>query len=327
MKASDVSQSLEILAQNKQPIFLWGPPGIGKSQVVKQTADRIGVALLDVRAILLDPVDLRGIPHITSEGLTKWCAPSFLPQQGQGILFLDELNAAPPLVQAACYQLVLDRQIGEYHLPDGWSIVAAGNREQDRAVTHKMPSALANRFVHIDFTVDFKEWIRWAQACKLAPEIIAFLQFRPALLHDFDPEKSGRAFPSPRSWEFASKLICGGAGDAILYELLEGTVGKAATVEFSGFMKIYHQLPELERILAEPQTIDLPSDPSVLFAICEMVGKSASLETAENVMAFANRLPEEFGVLLVREAVRHCQEIARNEAFASWAASHAEILV
>jgi len=159
MKASDISKSLKLLITQKQPVFLWGSPGVGKSQVVKQTATSMQLDIIDVRAILLDPVDLRGIPKINIEGMSEWCAPSFLPTTGEGVLFLDELNAAPPLVQAACYQLILDRRIGEYQLPDGWAIIAAGNREQDRAVTHKMPSALSNRFVHIDFTVNSHEWI------------------------------------------------------------------------------------------------------------------------------------------------------------------------
>jgi len=327
MKASNISKSLEQLITLKQPVFLWGPPGVGKSQVVAQSAKSQGLDLIDIRAILLDPVDLRGLPRISSDGLSEWCIPSFLPQDGSGILFLDELNAAPPLVQAACYQLVLDRRLGEYVLPDGWSIIAAGNREKDRSVTHRMPSALANRFVHIDFAVDFDEWLLWAVEMEMAPEIIAFLRFRPALLHDFEPERSSKAFPSPRSWEFASGILKSSTDPDIFSELLAGTVGKGAAKEFSGFMKIWQDLPEIEDIIENPGQVEIPTNPAVLFAVCEMVGRAATMERGDKVLIFAGRLPDEFSVLLVREAVRHCRGLADSDSFAGWATKHADVLV
>ncbi len=330
MKASEIKTSLELLVDLKQPVFLWGSPGVGKSQIVKQTAEKKGLDLVDIRAILLDPVDLRGLPRISADGLSEWCTPSFFPQSGQGVIFLDELNAAPPLVQASCYQLVLDRRLGEYELPDGWSIIAAGNRERDRAVTHRMPSALANRFVHIDFSVDCGEWLEWAIKREISPEIIAFLRFRPALLHDFDPEKNSKAFPSPRTWEFASNLISSagnGKNAGVLHELLSGTIGIGAAIEFKGFMKIWRELPKVEDIINSPAQIEIPTDPAVLFAVCEMVGRAAEQKTADKIMVFAGRLPDEFSVLLVREAIRHCNDIAGTDSFASWATRHASVLV
>ncbi len=327
MKATQISQALELLIQSRQPVFLWGPPGVGKSQVVRQTAERLNVELTDLRAILLDPVDLRGLPRISSDGLSEWCSPSFLPRSGQGILFLDELNAAPPLVQAACYQLVLDRRVGEYELPGGWTVIGAGNREEDRAVTHRMPTPLANRFVHLDFSVDSGEWLSWAENNDITREIIDFIRFRPALLHDFDAEVDSRAFPSPRSWEFASQLIKGGVSDELAQELLEGTVGKGAATEFIGFIRIHRELPDMEQVLSNPMEVKLPEDPAVLFATCEMVGKNAASENVGEVMAFANRLPDEFSVLLVREAVRNCSDLTGTAEFASWASRNADVLV
>lgn len=327
MKASDISQSLELLITQKQPTFLWGPPGVGKSQVVQQTAKKMNLEIIDIRAILLDPVDLRGIPKINDKGMSEWCAPAFLPTEGQGVLFLDELNAAPPLVQAACYQLILDRCIGEYQLPDGWAIIAAGNRERDRAVTHKMPSALANRFVHIDFTVDHQEWLSWAKVNSISKTVINFIEFRPNLLHDFSPEKNERAFPSPRSWEFASQLIEGDSTEVLLKELLDGTIGKGASTELVGFIRIFNQLPDIEEIFTEPMQVSIPTDPAILFATCEMIGKSVDINTAENAISFASRLPDEFSVLLLREAVRNCTDISNLNSFSRWASCHADLLV
>ncbi len=327
MKPSQISTALNTLLDIRQPAFLWGPPGIGKSQVVRQTADALSLSLIDIRAILLDPVDLRGIPKITPDGVSQWCAPGFLPRQGRGVLFLDELNAAPPLVQAACYQLVLDRRLGEYELPEGWSVIAAGNREQDRAVSHRMPSALANRFVHLEFEVDVPDWLTWAGANAIAPEVVAFIRFRPALLHDFDPEKDDRAFPSPRSWEFVSRLVKAAPDPGLLGSMVAGAVGKGAAAEFSGFLKIWHCLPEAADIIEDPEGIEIPKDPAVLFALCEMMSHALKEDTADPVMAWASRLPVEFSVLLVREAVRKHAGLVRTPAFADWASCHAQVLV
>ncbi len=327
MKPSEIITSLTHLIATRQPLFLWGAPGVGKSQVVAQTAAALDLELIDIRALLLDPVDLRGLPRISADGRSEWCIPSFLPVEGEGVLFLDELNAAPPLVQASCYQLVLDRRLGEYELPDGWTIIAAGNRESDRAVTHRMPSALANRFVHIDFDPDLEEWLLWAHTADIAPEIVSFLRFRPALLHDFQPDRSGKAFPSPRSWEFASKIVQNVPEKKIMLKLLEGTVGNGAARELAGYMKIWHQLPAAEEILDAPQSIKIPSDPAILYAICETVGRAVKIEQSDALILFAQRLPTEFSILLVREAVRHCNSLAVTESFGRWAASHAEVLV
>lgn len=327
MKPSHISTAVTKLIQIRQPTFLWGPPGIGKSQVVKQTAECMGIDLTDIRAILLDPVDLRGIPQISEDGTSKWCAPSFLPRSGEGILFLDELNAAPPLVQAACYQLVLDRRLGEYILPDGWAIIAAGNREQDRAVTHRMPSALANRFVHIEFNVDPEEWIGWATENNIAQEVISFIRFRPKLLHDFDPERADKAFPSPRSWEFVSRLISSDMDISLLNELVAGTVGKGAAAEFAGYVKIRHQLPDPNTIFSNPESVDIATDPAVLFAICEMLALSADSHNMEALFLFASRLPAEFSVLLIREAARQNNSIVETSGFARWAEEHSEVLI
>ena len=171
MKASVISRALKALViGERQPVFIWGIPGIGKSAVIHQLAAELAIPLRDILALLLDPMDLRGLPFLRSDGRSKWAMPDFLPQDGEGILFLDELNAAPAMVQASCYQLVLDRKLGEYTLPEGWAIVAAGNRDSDRAATTRMPTPLRNRFVHLEFEVDVQEWAEWAIGAEIRPE-------------------------------------------------------------------------------------------------------------------------------------------------------------
>ena len=327
MKSSKIKAALINLLSIPQPVFIWGPPGIGKSQIVQQTAASLNLDLVDIRAVLLDPVDLRGLPKINQDGLSHWCAPAFLPTEGSGVLFLDELNAAPPLVQAACYQLVLDRKLGEYRLPDNWSVVAAGNREQDRAVSHRMPSALANRFVHIDFEVDTDQWLEWAKEYGISRQVRAFIRFRPSLLHDFDPKRETRAFASPRSWEFVSRLLESNPEPAMIYELVAGAVGKGAAAEFSGFLDLWNQLPSPLDIISDPDGIPVPENPAVLFALSEMMGAAMTLENICFVMSWVRRLPPEFSVLLMREAVRKTPKIVETSAFADWASMNAQILV
>lgn len=327
MKPSEIISALETLIQVRQPVFLWGAPGVGKSQVVAQVAARHGLELVDVRAVLLDPVDLRGIPRIDAQGGAVWCPPSFLPRSGRGVLFLDELNAAPPLVQAACYQLILDRKLGEYMLPDGWIVAAAGNRESDRAVTHRMPSALANRLVHLDFEPDLDDWLAWAEQTGIDARLRAFLRFRPKLLHAFDPTRNEKAFPSPRSWEFVSRILRAGARWNTLRDLLKGAVGEAAAAECLGFLRLCSQMPDVDEVLADPAGAPIPEDPAVMYALCESLARRASELTMTSLGVLAARLPVEFGVLLMRDAAATDPDIVETDAFQVWATANSDVLV
>lgn len=327
MIPSQITSALMALLPLRQPVFLWGAPGVGKSQVVRQVASELGIELCDVRAVLLDPVDLRGLPRIDSSNRAAWCAPAFLPTEGQGVVFLDELNAAPPLVQAACYQLVLDRRLGEYELPKGWAIVAAGNRETDRAVTHRMPSALANRFVHLDFEADLDDWVNWAVKNDIPGELIAFLRFRPELLHSFDPTRNEKSFPSPRSWEFVAKIMRSVPDKKIFPAIAAGTVGLGAASELLGFLRVYEDLPDVDEILAQPLQSVLPEDPATLYALCQALAYRVGEQNVDALLEFALRLPPEFSVLLARDCVRRYPAFVEHPDFERWAQMHVDILM
>ncbi len=330
MKPEQVISALQLLIDIQQPVFIWGAPGIGKSQIVAHVAKEKNYKLIDIRAILLDPVDLRGLPHITSDKQAAWCAPAFLPKEDstdKGIIFLDELNAAPPLVQAACYQLVLDRKIGEYTLPQGWTVIAAGNGEKDRSVTHRMSTALANRMVHIEMQTSADDWIIWAEKANIRKEIIAFLRFRPQLLHDFDPQRSSKAFASPRSWAFVSQILNASTDPALEYELFQGTIGMAAATEFTGFLQVWRELPTIEDITRCPQESTVPSEPATLYALCESLGSKAHLGNIEQLTCYAHRLPVEFAVLFMRTAVCQDENIVHSPAFTDWAQKNAHVLM
>ncbi|MBD3798132.1 MAG: AAA family ATPase, partial [Campylobacterales bacterium] len=250
MKASNLVKSLNTLIDQKVPTFLWGAPGIGKSSIVRQIADEKGLEFIDLRLALMDPTDLKGIPFYDKESHTAlWAPPAFLPKDGEGILFLDELNSAPPAVQSSAYQLILDRKIGEYELPCGWAIVAAGNRESDRGVTYKMPSPLANRFVHFELEVDLNDWRNWAFQKGIDPRVIAYISYKNEHLFTFDPKKDLKSFATPRSWEYVDKILKAQIAADVILETISGAIGKEVAVNFLSFIKVIDKLPNIEKIL------------------------------------------------------------------------------
>ena len=206
MKPSMLYDALHALIGERVPVHVWGPCGVGKSQIAHQVADDLNYEFLDVRALQLDPIDFRGLPRITAD-TTEWVPPKFLPTEGKGIMFLDELTSAPQMVQAACYQLVLDRKLGEYILPAGWVVIAAGNPAAERGVHFLMPRPLRNRFVHLHLEADVKDWCRWAVRAAVRPEIIAFLRFKPDLLHDGDATLDLNACAVDRTPGFSFKSL------------------------------------------------------------------------------------------------------------------------
>jgi hypothetical protein len=240
--------------QTRRPVFLWGQPGIGKSDIIKQIGDDANREVIDVRLALWEPTDIKGIPYYNADhGKMMWAAPAELPTDpnSKAILFLDELNSAPPAVQAAAYQLVLNRRVGTYQLPAGVDIVAAGNRESDRGVTYRMPSPLANRFIHIEMRVDFDDFHEWATNNKLHADVVGYISFAKQDLNDFDPKSSSKAFATPRTWSYVSSLLEDDNVDAeTLMTLIAGSIGDGLAIKFMAHRKISSKLPLPSDILA-----------------------------------------------------------------------------
>jgi hypothetical protein len=324
MKASVIYRALRALVAAKQPVFIWGGPGIGKSAIVRHLAADSELPLQDVRALLLDPVDLRGLPFLGQDGRSKWATPEFLPQGGSGILFLDELNAAPAMVQAGCYQLVLDRKLGEYTLPEGWAIIAAGNRDSDRAVTTRMPTPLRNRFVHLEFEVDLQDWSEWAIEAGIRPEVIAFLRFRQELLSAFD--RDANAFPSPRSWEFVSRILDATPDQTVEHELFAGAVGSGAATEFSAFLKTFRELPNIDAILLNPLKEPVPENAAAQYAVASALAHCATDTNFDRICTYLSRMPTEFSVLCVRDASLRQPAVQHTPAFTKWATTNHHVL-
>ena len=244
--------------QKKRPLFLWGPPGIGKSDIVKQITDSLTNSyLIDIRLSLWEPTDIKGIPYFDSNsGTMVWGAPAELPDAELAakydniVLFLDEMNSAAPAVQAAAYQLILNRRVGTYKLPDNVMIVAAGNREADKGVTYRMPAPLANRFVHLELRVDFDDWFSWAVVNKINKDVVGFLNFSKKDLYDFDPKSPSRSFATPRSWSFVSELLEDDLDENTTTDLVAGAVGEGLAVKFMAHRKVAASMPNPTEILA-----------------------------------------------------------------------------
>ena len=320
-----LERALTQLVGANQPVMVWGPPGIGKSDVAKKVAADRGATYIDVRALLLDPVDLRGIPYRDDDGRTRWAVPDFLPpsdSEDEFLINLEELPNAPPMVQAALYQLVLDRKVGEYTLPKNARIVACGNRAQDRAGTFRMSAPLASRFVNLEARADIDSWIDWALQNDIAVEVIFFLKFRPELLMAFDPKSSEMAFPCPRTWQFVSTLVQAGNTGSTTEDLaiLRGAIGEGAAVEFAAFLQVFKKLPAPDSIFADPTGCDMPSDASVMIALCGALARSVDDAKMDALVAFAKRddMRPEIGEFLISSSIAMQPALQYTKAYVQW---------
>lgn len=358
MKPSEVFEELALTLPAGLSVYIHGGVGIGKSTVVRDFAHSQAIpeerdendnvvtpaqpfGFIDLRASQLDPVDARGIPvadHDNRE--TRWYPPNFLPNTDRhperGIVFLDELNKASQDTQNALYQFILDRRVGDYVVPEGWWIVAAGNRQVDGSFVQPLARALKNRFVHFEMESNHADFIRYATIKGFHEKVIAFLRDRPDLLNEeeattkdekgkrkkLDSLKTVNAFATPRSWEFASKILFQADKSkrpvTSLYALLDGTVGAPAT-EFISWCSVYGSIPDFDEILADPSRFRCPDNSSALYAICTGLSQRCTVDNFENIYHILNEIPREYKTFTVGDCLMRVPEIKRLPSYRKWA--------
>lgn len=333
IKPSYLSDELLRNSRSGLDTMIWGPPGIGKSQLAYALANTLNAKLFELRANLFDPVDVRGGLKVVEQEdgsyRTRYGIPEDYPDtnyRGNVVLFIDELPNAPKATQNALLQLTLDKKIGAYQLPPNTTIVAAGNRAIDRAAVHEMPTTLRNRFVHYTVGADTDDWCAWAMRNDIDASIVSFIRYRPSLLHSMDTKEY--AFPTPRSWEMVNKKLPHMPADEDRqFYSLASVVGDNAAGEYLAFKRIADELPDLDKIIQQPSIVKVPVEPSTLYALSGALAAKATALNFGRILTYANRMPPEYQVILVRDALSKDRTISSTPEFQFWAQENAQSLL
>ena len=325
-----------VLTAGLTPILI-GSPGIGKSDIVKSVAKMHNLKLIDIRLAQSDPTDLNGFPTLQDEGTRMDYAPpktfplehlDSVPTGYDGwLLFLDEINAAPPAIQAAAYKLVLDRQIGAHNLHKRVAIVCAGNKATDKAIVNRLSTAMQSRMIHLNLMVDTDSWLEWANTNDIDHRVISFVKFRPELLHKFNPNHADDTFASPRTWEFASKIIINREViSQVDHAVLVGTVGEGPALEFRAFLEVYKDLPDIDTMINEPTTVKIPNEPGHQYAMTTLISHNAKEDTIAPLMIIIKKLPIEFQVVVLKEISATNPALRKHAVIEAWIALNADAL-
>ena len=314
-------------------------PGIGKSEIPQQVANELNIPLLDFRANLFDPVDVRGIPYTRDDlsvasgamKITSWAPPDIFPSEEthgpRGLFMIDELPTAPPATQNAFLQLLLTRQVGNYKMPDGWSCLAAGNRLTDGASVYQMPSPVRNRLMHYELEPSLDAWCEWALKNEVNTTLVSFMRYRPNLLYSFKADEY--AFPTPRSWSFVDKRLrlTKNIDDSRLFFGIAGAVGTGPAGEFLAFAKIADKLPDIDNLIANPSSYMPSEDPAVLYALTGAVASRAEESKLENIMKLGKKIPTEFQVVLVKSILAIDKALFNQPTIQSWISDNSDVVL
>lgn len=315
--------------------YIKSSPGLGKSSIVKQVADSLNLQLIDVRLSQMDSSDLIGFPFI-QDGKTRFVPPEIFPVEGDAIpagkdgwlVFMDELSSASNSVQAASYKFMLDRMVGQYKLHSNVAIVAAGNRDTDKAIVNRMSTAMQSRLIHLNLVVEPKEWIDWANENRVDPRITSFVGYRPGLLHSFDPSHKNDTYPCPRTWDFADRIIKPVKEiDLLITKILAGTVGEGAAREFKGYCDVFESIPTISAIKSNPLGINVKNTPDVLYALTGMIAHNVDKDNLTQLMQFTNRIPLEFQIITWVAAVKRNKEIYSLPQIKEWISKNAKHVI
>lgn len=314
---------------NGRRVLIKGKPGIGKSDIVTQAAHDVGADLLISHPAISDPTDYKGMPAMLANGRAEFVPFGDLTRLIEAkkltIDFLDDIGQAAPAVQAALMQLVLARRVNGHRISDKVVFCGATNDTSHMASVSGMIEPLKSRWdTIVELEVSLDDWSGWALDNKIAPELIAFLRFRPNLLSDFKPTRELRNSPSPRGWASVAAWLSDDVKDI---EVFSGAVGEGAATEFFGFLDMYQNLPSLDDILLDPDSTMVPDSPGALFAVAGGLARKATPANFSQVIKYTSRMPKEFDVIAVRDAVRIDKGITNCPAFIQWAVRNSEVLL
>ncbi len=326
-------------AKDIAPLMLWGAPGVGKSTLIRELCEAQGIGFIDIRLAQREPIDLRGLP-VPKDDHVDWLLAGEWPRDpnSKGVILFDELSAADRTLQAAAYEIILDRRLGDlYQLPPGWLVIGAGNRLTDRAVAYSFSSALANRFCHLELQPDVQQWCGWAQQQGYPSSVVGFLKFAPQ--HFFNMEgNTERGWPSPRSWERVAKLLKQREqlqlSDKQLRIMISGLIGEGAAVPFFGFLEVQAELPDVHAMLAGSIQVSIPERTDALYAFCAAVAFHVrrNMKLLDTFFEIGSKLSSDFATLLMLDVLRNdkgldekrAEQVFSHSRYEQWTAQHGQ---
>jgi MoxR-like ATPase len=327
MRATTLKDTLKALFPIQRTVCIEGPPGGGKTTIVHQAAEEMGITCIE-RHMPTMLVEDFGILFPDSSDQLHYKLPDWFPVKGKapehGILLFDDRNQAGADLQKVLANICQARTLHGAELPDGWQVISTGNRQSDRAGANRVLSHLRNRETVLELETHLDDWTGWALNNDVKPEVVSFIRFRPNLLHDFDAQRDQNA--TPRSWVEGVSDVLGTVPAEAEFECFKGAVGEGAAAEFVGFVRIFRKLPNPDAILLNPTTSDVPSDPATLYALSGALAQRATEGNFERVCQYVERMPAEFSVLTVSYAARRNPDLANTQAFTQWSLKHQDVL-
>lgn len=329
MRPNDILELITALFPIKRSICIEGPPGGGKTTIVRQAASQLDVHYIE-RHLPTIPVEDMGMPMI-DQPVLYYKLPDWFPAKGSkyddgrgGILCIDDRNQANTDLQKIMANIQQARNLHGMPLADGWMVISTGNRKEDAAGANKVLSHLRNRETVITMETHIDDWSQWAIANNIRPELISFIRFRPDILHKFDPKQDIN--PTPRSWAEGVSNVLGVVPKHLEVSTFAGAVGEGPAAEFAAFLKIFRNLPNPDAILMNPDNADVPSDPATLYALSGALANRATPHSMDALVTYLNRIPKEFGILCMTMAVRRDKELSQTHGFTKWTTSNLKVL-
>ncbi|WP_127127990.1 ATP-binding protein [Pseudoflavitalea rhizosphaerae] len=332
MKPSEIQEYLIFCMENRFPALITSKPGCGKSDIIINSARRLGQNIIISHPVVSDPTDYKGLPFPTKKGVADFLPFGDLHQlivaQEPTVFFLDDLGQAAPAVQAACMQLILTRRINGHVINDQVTFIAASNRRQDKAGVRGILEPVKSRFVSIvELTVDTDDWVKWAIQHNMPTELIAFARFKPSMLDEFNPTQDLVNYPSPRTFANVGKQQLAGLVEKLEFEVFKGAAREAFATEYRTFLKIYRELPSVDQIILSPGTAIMPDDPGAQYAISAALARKLSDSNIKSIITYLKRLPDEIGVACIKDGVTRSPEVAHTREFIEWSTEKSDLMI